>query len=103
MIVVFVFDLSHAAVPALCPANAAAAQAAGRWFAAAAHSRRSFFRSVATALDVVVTVMWLWLWLYTGAVATAVVVAMIMTIVAVIVAMAVVAAVAKTKDIVFVA
>ena len=97
----FVFNLSHAAVPALFHANAAAAQAAGRWFAAAARTRRSFFRSVTAAVGVAMAVA-----VAMGDVAMAVAVAVIMAVVGVIVvvavAVSVVATVAKAEGIAFV-
>ena len=79
-------------MPTISHANAAAAQAVGRCFAAAARTCRSFFHFVTAGLGI-------------GAVVTAVTAAMISAAVAVIVAvaMAVVATVAKAKDIAFVA
>ena len=116
MIAVFCFRSFSSAVPVLSHINAAEAQALGRWFGAAARTRRSFFRSVtadvgvavavaidavamavATAIDAEATAVAVTI----DAVATAVAVVMIVGVVAVIVAaaMAVVAAVAKAKDI----
>ena len=110
------FDLSHAAVPALVSrVNAAVAQAAGRWFGAAARTRRSFFRSVtadvgvavavAVAIDAVATAVAVAIDAVatTVAVAIDVVAAAVAVPMTVAVAMAVVDAVANAKDISFVA
>ena len=87
---------------ALSHANAAAAQATGRWFAVAVRSRRSFFCSVTAAVGVAMTMV-VAVAMGVGAAATAMAVNMIVAVVTVIAAMTVVAAVGKAEDIVFVA